>query len=211
LHSFDTVILVSAAFEVLKSYQKGITTARPPRCRLSLAHRHASHNTMPNPTENNASSCPRIERDTATLEDPLLRIRRHPRLRRGPDHTGSAQPHARELDCAIPDTKPEELIGIPTPPPSDPESDSGDSSWTRRERNLRASTQEKQDEKNDEEDMVHLRSANSTPALAQSPVVGYDTDAGLAQSMSTASISSLPRYIHYYESERHWVGPCADT
>jgi hypothetical protein len=161
---------------------------------------------MPNPTEDVSSSCPRLERGVASLEDPLSRIRRHPRPRRVTDHTESAQPHGRELDCAIPDTKPEERIGIPTPPPSDPESDSGDSSWTLRERELRVPAREKQEEKIEEEDMVHLHSADT---IAQSPVVGYDTNAGLVQSMSTASISSLPRYLHYYESERNWVGLCA--
>jgi hypothetical protein len=74
---------------------------------------------------------------------------------------------------------------------------------------LRNEAREKQEEKSEEEDMVPLHSADTPLSSAQSPVVGYDTDAGLAQSMSTTSISSLPRYLHYFESERNWVGHCA--
>ncbi|KAF1826225.1 uncharacterized protein K489DRAFT_109932 [Dissoconium aciculare CBS 342.82] len=165
---------------------------------------------MPTPRENVIATCPRLGHESSNSAQSLLRIRRNQIAGRDSDLHGPEQSLARELECAIPDTKPEEHTGILTPPPSEPESDSGDSSWTRTEQLPRAAVREKSEEKNQEEEILRSDGAHTPLSERQTADVVQNTDVGLVESMSSASISPSPRYLHYSESQRDRVSHCAE-
>lgn len=128
----------------------------------------------------------------------------------GEDESASLRPS--EDDRSLGEAKTEDQAGLPTPPPSEPESDRNAPGWRRSDQSAHG---EARREARHEDEERHGESSKAVDILRQpSPQTTLDSDSGLARSMSSASISPYPppaQYLYFPELEANRVGGARHT